>query len=60
MRLRRALQEKQLDVRLRDKLLAEGKLTQEEVQKYLEQLPDDEQNMTFADLSKKPKVDQPQ
>lgn len=41
MKLRLALEEKLLDVRLRDRLLAEGKITKEDVQKYLETLPDD-------------------
>lgn len=41
MKLRLALEEKQLDARVRDRLLAEGKLTKEELKKYLESLPDD-------------------
>ena len=45
MKLDRALKAKILDVRLRDKLLAEGKITQVEVEKYLESLPDDSANM---------------
>jgi len=41
MKLRQALEEKLLDVRLRDRLLAEGKITKEDVQKVLKGLPDD-------------------
>ncbi len=49
MRLSRALKEKLYDVRLRDKLLAEGKLSQEELQTYLKSLPDDEKNLTWTE-----------
>ncbi len=49
MRLSRALQEKLMDVRLRDKLIAEGKVTKEEVKKYLDGMPDDTKNATFTD-----------
>lgn len=41
MKLRLALEEKLLDVRLRDRLLAEGKITKEEIQKMLKGLGDD-------------------
>lgn len=41
MKLRQALEEKLLDVRLRDRLLAEGKITKEEIQKMLKGLADD-------------------
>lgn len=47
MSLSDALKQKILDVRLRDKLLAEGKVTEEEVKKYLAELPDDQENMTI-------------
>lgn len=49
MRLARALQEKLMDVRLRDKLIAEGKVTKEEVKKYLESMPDDSKNATYTE-----------
>jgi polyhydroxyalkanoate synthesis regulator phasin len=49
MRLRRALQEKIMDVRLRDKLIAEGKITKEEVKKYLETLADDTKNASYTE-----------
>lgn len=41
MKLRLALEEKQLDLRVRDRLLAENKISKEEVKKYLDTLPDD-------------------
>jgi polyhydroxyalkanoate synthesis regulator phasin len=49
MRLSRALQEKLMDVRLRDKLIGEGKVSKEEVQKYLDGLADDAKNATYTD-----------
>jgi polyhydroxyalkanoate synthesis regulator phasin len=49
MRLSRALQEKLLDVRLRDKLVGEGKLSKEDVQKFLDSLPDETKNATWTD-----------
>lgn len=48
MRLSRALEEKLMDVRLRDKLLAEGKLTKEEVNKYLDSMSDEIKNATYT------------
>jgi polyhydroxyalkanoate synthesis regulator phasin len=48
MRLSRALQEKLMDVRLRDKLLAEGKLTKEEVKKFLDTMPDETKNASYT------------
>lgn len=51
MRLSRALTEKLMDVRLRDKLLAEGKITKEEIKKFLETMPDETKNATFTDES---------
>jgi polyhydroxyalkanoate synthesis regulator phasin len=44
MKLRLALEEKLLDARLRDRLLAEGKITKEDVKKYLDTLPDEAKN----------------
>lgn len=41
MKLAKALEQKKFDLRLRDKLLAEGKLTNEEVDRYLKGLPED-------------------
>lgn len=51
MKLRQALEEKQLDVRLRDRLVAEGKLTKETLQKMVKQLPDDAANAVSLDQS---------
>lgn len=41
MKLRVALEEKLLDVRVRDRLVAEGKLSKEDLKKYLDGLSDD-------------------
>lgn len=50
MRLKKALNEKILDVRLRDKLVQEGeKLNTAEVEKYLKQLPDDQANVSYTE-----------
>ncbi|MDA8793714.1 hypothetical protein N9N67_10725 [Bacteriovoracaceae bacterium] len=40
MRLRKALDEKLMDLRLRDRLVAEGKISAAEVEKFLSQIPD--------------------
>lgn len=44
-----AFREKLMDLRLRDKLLAEGKVTKEQVDKFLESLADDA-NSVSSDL----------
>ena len=44
MKLRLALEEKLLDVRIRDRLLAEGKISKEEVKAFLEGIPDETTN----------------
>ncbi|ATH07529.1 hypothetical protein BIY24_06100 [Halobacteriovorax marinus] len=49
MRLSKALEDKMLDKRLRDKLVAEGKLSAAEVEKFLNSLPDDGANMTTTE-----------
>lgn len=49
MKLRLALEEKQLDVRVRDRLIAEGKLSKEELKKYMETLPDETKNAVPLD-----------
>lgn len=41
MKLRLALEEKLMDVRVRDRLVAEGKISKEELKKYIDSLPDD-------------------
>ena len=48
MRLSRALTEKLMDVRLRDKLVAEGKLTKEEVKKFIDSLADESKNASYT------------
>lgn len=49
MRLSRALSEKLMDVRLRDKLLAEGKVTKEEVKKFLDSIADEAKNSSYTE-----------
>lgn len=49
MKLRLALEEKLLDVRVRDRLVAEGKLTKEELKNYLENLSDETKNAVPLD-----------
>ena len=46
MRLHRALEDKKMDVRLRDKMVHEGELGKKEVQDYYSELPDDASNAT--------------
>ena len=54
MRLSKALKNKEMDVRLRDKLLSDGTLDKGEVKKYLTDLVDDETNMKLTDEGAKP------
>jgi polyhydroxyalkanoate synthesis regulator phasin len=49
MRLSRALQEKLMDVRLRDKLLAEDKISKEEVKKFLDSIADESKNASYTE-----------
>lgn len=49
MKLRLALEEKLMDVRVRDRLIAEGKITKEEVQKVLDGLQDEAKNAVPLD-----------
>lgn len=44
MKLRIALEDKQMDVRLRDRFVAEGKTTTKDVENYLNSLQDEEGN----------------
>ncbi len=53
MRLARALEEKLLDTRLRDKLLSEGKVTKDQLNTYLDKLGDDESTSTYEEESPK-------
>ncbi len=49
MKLSQALQEKKMDLRLRDKSLVDGKITKEELNTYLESLPDESSKMTYTE-----------
>ena len=49
MRLARALEEKLLDLRLRDKLIAEGKVTKQQVEEFLASLDDSQENASFTE-----------
>jgi hypothetical protein len=49
MKLRLALEEKLLDVRVRDRLLAENKISKEDLKKYLDNLADDNKNAVPLD-----------
>lgn len=44
MKLAKALDDKKLDIRLLDRLLAEGKITKSELDEYLKNLPDESTN----------------
>ena len=48
MRLPQALDAKKMDLRLRDKLIHEGKLTAKEVENYFKSLPDDSALLTVV------------
>jgi polyhydroxyalkanoate synthesis regulator phasin len=41
MKLKQSLVEKILDVRLRDRLVAEGKISKQDIDKYLAELPEE-------------------
>ncbi|HXH76297.1 MAG TPA: hypothetical protein VNJ08_15100 [Bacteriovoracaceae bacterium] len=49
MKLRLALEEKLMDVRVRDRLVAEGKIPKEELKKFIDSLPDDSKNAVPLD-----------
>ena len=53
MSLSDALKDKKLDVRLRDKLFAQGRLTSEELSQYESSLSDDSENMTIIETNEK-------
>ncbi len=48
MRLNKALEDKLLDTRLRDKLISEGKVTKAQVKEYLDAMPDEEDNSIYT------------
>lgn len=56
MKLRLALEEKLMDVRVRDRLLAEGKITKEDVKKYLDTLSDEGKNAVPLDQEEANKI----
>jgi len=56
MKLRLALEEKLMDVRVRDRLLAEGKITKEELKKYLDSLSDEAKNAISLDHDEQNKI----
>lgn len=49
MKLRLALEEKLMDVRVRDRLVAEKKIPKDDLKKYLDSLPDDTKNAVPLD-----------
>ena len=49
MKLCQALADKMADVRLTDKLLASGRLSSEQLNKMMNDLPDDSGRMTFTE-----------
>ena len=53
MELKQALDDKIMDYRLRDRLLGEGKITKDQVDTYLKQLPDESVNVKPAKGSTK-------
>lgn len=54
MRLNKAIDDKKLDVRLRDKHITEGKISSADVTKVVAELPDDANNLLYtADVEQK-------
>ncbi len=56
MKLRLALEEKLMDVRVRDRLVAEGKIPKDDLKKYTESLPDDTKNAVPLDHEDNQKI----
>ena len=52
MELKQALDDKLMDYRLRDRLVAEGKVSKSDVDSYLKQLPDESANIKPAKSTK--------
>ncbi|MBF0299118.1 MAG: hypothetical protein HQK51_10385 [Oligoflexia bacterium] len=50
MRLKSAIEEKLYDNRLRDKFIADGRITKTQVDTYLDSLPDDQEKSLLIDL----------
>ncbi len=57
MELKQALIDKINDYRLRDRLLGEGKITKEEVAKYMKELPDETANIKPSKAKAAPSSD---
>ncbi len=55
MKLRMALDDKMLDLRLRDRLVSEGKVTKAQVDEFLTGLSDEEGNYIHVDEKKESK-----
>ncbi len=55
MRLERALKEKLMDIRLRDKYVSSGKLSSKDLGSYLKDLSDDSGNIKVIDMDEKSK-----
>ena len=53
MQLKKALEDKNLDVRLRDRLLAEGKLAKKDLDKNLKDLSDDKDKLVESKVELK-------
>lgn len=51
MRLSKSLKDKLMDVRVRDKFVSQGKVTQKELDQYLESLKDDAVKATYTGKS---------
>jgi len=58
MSLSDALKDKKLDVRLRDKLFSQGRLTSEELSQYQSSLSDDSDKMTIIKSTEKKKTEE--
>lgn len=52
-RIKNALENKLMDVRLRDKFLGEGVISQSDIDKHLSSLPDEEGNYEFVQGAEK-------
>ena len=52
MELKQALDDKKMDYRLRDRLVGEGKISKDQVDAYLKQLPDESVNVKPSKGSK--------
>jgi hypothetical protein len=56
MKLRLALEEKLMDVRVRDRLIAEKKIGKEELKKYMDSLADETKNAIPLDQEEAAKL----